>query len=142
MKNADRHSDERKGAAAITGGSPLPVWKAKGGWKNMYVLLYLLWILLNGGSRLKFWRWESRWQGWYTASGIWPWVTVCPGTCFLKAGSYSCIPGHGGLGGGEGQCGHYPHSAVPHMEITPCLVPVKTDLKSAGARAALANAVP
>ena len=29
----------------------------------------------------------------------------------------------------------------PHMEITPCLVPVKTDLKSAGARAALANAI-
>ena len=28
-----------------------------------------------------------------------------------------------------------------HMEITPCLVPVKTDLKSAGARAALANAI-
>ena len=26
----------------------MPVWKAKGDGKNMYVLLYLLWILLNG----------------------------------------------------------------------------------------------
>lgn len=29
----------------------------------------------------------------------------------------------------------------PHIEITPCLAPIKTDLKSVGARAVLANAI-
>ena len=58
----------------------MPVWKAKGDGKNMYVLLYLLWILLNGRVTAEILAVGV--QGWYTALGIWPWVTVCPETCF------------------------------------------------------------
>ncbi len=118
----------------------MPVWKAKGMEEHVCIAVSYT-ILLNGRVTAEILAVGVPVAGLVYGFGYLALVTVCPGTCFLKRRSYSCSPGHGGLGGGEGQCGHYPHSAVPHMEITPCLVPVKTDLKSAGARAALANAI-
>ena len=101
----------------------MPVWKAKGDGKNMYVLLYLLWILLNGRV---------------TAEILAVGVPVA-----------GLVYGFGYLALGYRLSGEVVKANVaiirivlsPHMEITPCLVPVKTDLKSAGARAALANAI-
>ena len=80
------------------------VWEAKGDEKKMYVLLYLLWILLNGRVTAEI-------------LTLVVWEVVKANVAIIRI------------------------VLSPHMEITPCLVPVKTDLKSAGARAALANAI-
>ena len=121
----------------------MPVWKAKGDGKNMYVLLYLLWILLNGRVTAEI-----------LAVGV-PVAGLVYGFGYLALGYR--------LSGDLLLLKRLGHILVflamvawevvkanvaiirivlsPHMEITPCLVPVKTDLKSAGARAALANAI-
>ena len=119
------------------------VWKAKGDGKNMYVLLYLLWILLNGRVTAEI-----------LAVGV-PVAGLVYGFGYLALGYR--------LSGDLLLLKRLGHILVflamvawevvkanvaiirivlsHHMEITPCLVPVKTDLKSAGARAALANAI-
>ena len=121
----------------------MPVWKAKGDGKNMYVLLYLLWILLNGRVTVEI-----------LAVGV-PVAGLVYGFGYLALGYR--LPGDLLL---LKRLGHIlvflamvawevvkANVAIirivlsPHMEITPCLVRVKTDLKSAGARAALANAI-
>lgn len=121
----------------------MPVWKAKGDGKKMYVLLYLLWILLNGRVTAEI-----------LAVGV-PVAGLVYGFGYLALGYR--------LSGDLLLLKRLGHILVflamvawevvkanvaiirivlsPHMEITPCLVPVKTDLKSAGARAALANAI-
>ena len=112
------------------------VWEAKGDEKKMDVLLYLLWILLNGRVTAEI-------------------LTLVYGFGYL---ALDCRLSKDLLL--LKRLGHVlvflamvvwevvkANVAIirivlsPHMEITPCLVPVKTDLKSAGARAALANAI-
>ena len=119
------------------------VWEAKGDEKKMYVLLYLLWILLNGRVTAEI-----------LTLGV-PVAGLVYGFGYL---ALDCRLSKDLLL--LKRLGHVlvflamvvwevvkANVAIirivlsPHMEITPCLVPVKTDLKSAGARAALANAI-
>ena len=101
------------------------VWEAKGDEKKMYVLLYLLWILLNGRVTAEILTLGlskdllllKRLGHVLVFLAMVVWEVVKANVAIIRI------------------------VLSPHMEITPCLVPVKTDLKSAGARAALANAI-
>ncbi len=119
------------------------VWEAKGDEKKMYVLLYLLWILLNGRVTA-----EILTLG-VPAAGLVYGFGYLALDCrlskdllllkrlghvlvFLAMVVWEVVKANVAI---------IRIVLSPHMEITPCLVPVKTDLKSAGARAALANAI-
>lgn len=121
----------------------MPVWKAKGDGKNMYVLLYLLWILLNGRVTA-----EILAVGVPVAGLVYSFGYLALGyrlsgdllllkrlghiLVFLAMVAWEVVKANVAI---------IRIVLSPHMEITPCLVRVKTDLKSAGARAALANAI-
>ena len=119
----------------------MPVWKAKGDGKNMYVLLYLLWILLNGRVTA-----EILAVGVSVAGLVYGFGYLALGyrlsgdllllkrlghiLVFLAMVAWEVVKANVAI---------IRIVLSPHMEITPCLVRVKTDLKSAGARAALAQ---
>lgn len=121
----------------------MAVWEVKGDGENMYVLLYLLWVLLNGRVTAEILALGIPVAGLvygfgylaldYRLSGDLLLVKrLGPVLVFLALVAWEVVKANGAM---------IRIVLSPRMEITPCLVPVKTDLKSAGARAALANAI-
>lgn len=121
----------------------MPPYETKGEGKEMYLLLYLLWILLNGRVTAEILALGIPVAGLiygfgYLALGYRPAGDLLllkrlgPVLVFLVLVAWEVVKSNVAI---------IRIVLSPHMEITPCLVPVKTGLKSAGARAALANAI-